>query len=180
MAGEKFVIITLKDDLSKWVEKLKRQTRLSEGEVIERLLYLLRVATSTELGRFYVALALKASGLFEDRVPNGDKGNGRHPRASLYFPPSSSPPIPEPTKAFKIKSITEPEETSPTPTTCIRCGKPTEGSGLCPECKELALKRLRELKAMDDLRKAVRDAVKEAVIECLKEVIRGSGWERGS
>jgi hypothetical protein len=51
---------------------------------------------------------------------------------------------------------------------------------LCPECKELALKRLRELKAMDDLRKAVRDAVKEAVIEYLKEVIGGSGWERGS
>jgi hypothetical protein len=180
MAGEKFVVITLKDDLSKWVEKLKRLTRLSEGEVIEGLLYLLRVATSTELGRVYVALALKASRLFEDRAPNGDKGNGRHPRALLYSPPSSPPPISELTETFKIKSIPEPEEPSPTPTTCIRCGKPTEGSVLCPECKELALKRLRELKAMDDLRKVVRDAVKEAVIECLREAIRGSGRERGS
>jgi hypothetical protein len=41
---------------------------MSDEEVIEGALYLLRVATSTELGRYYVAQALKASGLFDDNV----------------------------------------------------------------------------------------------------------------
>jgi hypothetical protein len=52
---------------------------MSDEEVIEGALYLLRVATSTELGRYYVAQALKASGFFMDATDkNKMKGWGGH------------------------------------------------------------------------------------------------------
>jgi hypothetical protein len=61
--GKKVVLLTLKEDLAKWVNRLKEQTQMSDEEVIEGALYLLRLATSTKLGRYYVAQALKASGI---------------------------------------------------------------------------------------------------------------------
>jgi hypothetical protein len=52
---------------------------MSDEEVIEGALYLLRVATSTELGRYYVAQALKASGFFMDATDKDKmKGWDRH------------------------------------------------------------------------------------------------------
>jgi hypothetical protein len=64
--GKKVVLLILKKDLAKWVNRLKEQTQMSDEEVIEGALYLLRLATSTKLGQYYVAQALKASGLFDD------------------------------------------------------------------------------------------------------------------
>jgi hypothetical protein len=79
LLGEKVVLLVLKDDIAKWVEKLGRQAKMSDEEVIEGALYLLRVATSTELGRYYVAQALKASGFFMDATDkNKMKGWGGH------------------------------------------------------------------------------------------------------
>jgi hypothetical protein len=79
LLGEKVVLLVLKDDIAKWVEKLGRQAKMSDEEVIEGALYLLRVATSTELGRYYVAQALKASGFFMDATDKDKmKGWDRH------------------------------------------------------------------------------------------------------
>jgi hypothetical protein len=69
--GKKVVLLTLKEDLAKWVNRLKEQTQMSDEEVIEGALYLLRLATSTKLGRFHVAQALKASGIFANKRGNG-------------------------------------------------------------------------------------------------------------
>jgi predicted Zn-ribbon and HTH transcriptional regulator len=69
MLGEKIVTVTLKPDIAKWVEKLSEMTRMSDEEVVEGALYLLRLATSTEMGRFYVAQALKACGFFDSDDP---------------------------------------------------------------------------------------------------------------
>jgi hypothetical protein len=69
MLGDKVVMITLKPDIAKWVEKLSEMTRMSDEDVIEGALYLLRLATSTELGRFHVAQALKACGFFDSDDP---------------------------------------------------------------------------------------------------------------
>jgi len=69
MQGEKVVMITLKPDIAKWVEKLSEMTRMSDEDVIEGALYLLRLATSTELGRFHVAQALRACGFFDSDDP---------------------------------------------------------------------------------------------------------------
>jgi len=68
MLSEKVLFLTLKPDLARWVERLGSQAKMSDEEVVEGALYLLRVATSTELGRYYVAQALKASGFFDDNV----------------------------------------------------------------------------------------------------------------
>lgn len=62
-------MVTLKPEIAKWVERLSEMVRMSDEEVVEGALYLLRVATSTELGRYYVAQALKASGFFDDNDP---------------------------------------------------------------------------------------------------------------
>jgi hypothetical protein len=79
LLGEKVVLLVLKDDIAKWVEKLGRQAKMSDEEVVEGALYLLRVATSTELGRYYVAQALKASGFFMDATDKDKmKGWDRH------------------------------------------------------------------------------------------------------
>jgi hypothetical protein len=79
LLGEKVVLLVLKDDIAKWVEKLGRQAKMSDEEVIEGALYLLRIATSTELGQYYVAQALKASGFFMDATDkNKIKGWGGH------------------------------------------------------------------------------------------------------
>jgi hypothetical protein len=51
---------------------------MSDEEVIEGALYLLRLATSTELGRYHVAQALKASGFFDATDKNKIKGCGGH------------------------------------------------------------------------------------------------------
>jgi hypothetical protein len=68
MLSEKVLFLTLKPDLARWVERLGLQAKMSDEEVVEGALYLLRAATSTELGRYYVAQALKASGFFSDTV----------------------------------------------------------------------------------------------------------------
>jgi predicted Zn-ribbon and HTH transcriptional regulator len=69
MLSEKIVILNLKPEIAKWVEKLSEMTGMSDEDVVEGSLYLLRLATSTELGRFYVAQALKACGFFDDENP---------------------------------------------------------------------------------------------------------------
>jgi hypothetical protein len=76
--GEKVVLLTLKEDLARWVNRLKEQTQMSDEEVIEGALYLLRLATLTELGRYHVAQALKASGFFDATDKNKIKGCGGH------------------------------------------------------------------------------------------------------
>jgi replicative DNA helicase len=79
LMGEKVVLLVLKDDIAKWVDELRKRTRMSDEEVIEGALYLLRIATSTELGQYYVAQALKASGFFMDATDkNKVKGWGGH------------------------------------------------------------------------------------------------------
>jgi archaellum biogenesis ATPase FlaH len=79
LMGEKVVLLVLKDDMAKWVDDLRKRTRMSDEEVIEGALYLLRIATSTELGQYYVAQALKASGFFMDATDkNKIKGCGGH------------------------------------------------------------------------------------------------------
>jgi hypothetical protein len=69
MLDRKVVMITLKPDIAKWVERLGEMTKMTDEDVIEGALYLLRLATSTELGRFYVAQALKACGFFDSDDP---------------------------------------------------------------------------------------------------------------
>ena len=78
LMGEKVVLLVLKDDMAKWVDDLRKRTRMSDEEVIEGALYLLRIATSTELGQYYVAQALKASGFFDATDKNKIKGCGGH------------------------------------------------------------------------------------------------------
>ena len=78
LMGEKVVLLVLKDDIAKWVDDLRKRTRMSDEKVIEGALYLLRLATSTELGRYYVTQALKASGFFDATDKNKMKGWGGH------------------------------------------------------------------------------------------------------
>jgi hypothetical protein len=76
MLGEKIVMVALKPDIAKWVEKLSEMTKMTDEDVIEGALYLLRLATSTELGRFYVAQALKACGFFDNEKPSNQPPKG--------------------------------------------------------------------------------------------------------
>ena len=69
MLDRKVVMVALRPDIAKWVEKLGEMTKMADEDVIEGALYLLRLATSTELGRFYVAQALKACGFFDSDDP---------------------------------------------------------------------------------------------------------------
>ena len=57
------VTVSLDPELAKWVEALKEQTNMSEDEVIVSALKVLRLATSTNLGKIYLGFALKAAGL---------------------------------------------------------------------------------------------------------------------
>jgi hypothetical protein len=84
---------------------------------------------------------------------NAQPKEGKRRRRKVKEQPAHIPePTPEPEAPKPLSATNEPEpSTQPEPqhpsSTCILCGKPTEGTVLCHECKEAALKKLAAMKA---------------------------------
>jgi hypothetical protein len=94
---------------------------------------------------------------YVQQAMNKPKGTEQRRRRKVKEQPTHipEPEAPKPlieSKPETLSATTEPEpSTHPEPhhpsSNCILCGKPTEGTVLCPQCKEAALKKLTAVKA---------------------------------